>query len=101
MNNSKFALICLAFILISCQDKKDDTSRFFCDPENNYIDIRIDSLALECIRPEVAGLSYVGFSGIRGDKLFFADALFSCLHQFDKDLDYQGLHIQYGNGRYS
>lgn len=98
MKKSRFALTCLALILISCINKNDNSSGFFCAPKNNDIDLRVDSLALECIRPEVAGLSYVGFSGIRGDKLFFADALFSCLHQFDKDLDYQGLHIQYGNG---
>lgn len=94
----KYPLVLFVVILCGCVGRNDSFSGFFCDPENNYIDLSIDSLELECLLPNVSGISYVGFSAISGDGLFWADALFGNLNQFDKEGNYLNTVIHYGNG---
>lgn len=96
---NKASCLLLSFILIQgCADKNSEFSGFFCNPENNTIDITVDSLKLECIRPIIPGCSYIGYSGIFENSLFFADALFSTLFQFDRNGEYINAVIRNGNG---
>ncbi|MBO6247747.1 MAG: hypothetical protein J6N54_02920 [Bacteroidales bacterium] len=92
------SLVLLVFFSFSCNRHSSDYSDFFCEPESNKIDVRIDSLNLERISPEVSGISYLGYSGIQGGRLFFADRLFGNLYQFDKNGIIEGVKIRKGNG---
>lgn len=94
----KLLIIFLVFLFCGCTERKDSFSGFFCNPENNYIDLTVDSLELECLCPVISGFSYVGYSGISENNLYFADALFANLYQFDKDGNYLNSVIRYGNG---
>ena len=98
VTNLKYFLLFIVFLSCSCAERKDNFSGFFCDPENNFIDLDIDTLELECLRPTMSGISYVGFSAISGESLFWADALFANLNHFDKEGNYLNTVIHYGNG---
>lgn len=92
------SLALLVLFSFGCDKQSSDYSDYFCEPESNQIDIRIDSLSFERISPEVSGVSYLGYSGIQGGSLFFADRLFASLYQFDKNGDLEGVRIRKGNG---
>ena len=92
------SLVLLVLFSFGCDKQSSDYSDYFCEPESNQIDIRIDSLSFERISPEVSGVSYLGYSGIQGGSLFFADRLFASLYQFDKNGDLEGVRIRKGNG---
>ena len=77
---------------------QDDYSVYFCEPESNLVDIKYDSLVLERFVPEVYGVSYVGYSGLSGDKLYFADHLYANLYRFDADVKFEDVVIRRGNG---
>ena len=97
MNKTAILYIALALLFAGCV-AQDDYSVYFCEPESNLVDIKYDGLVLERFVPEVSGISYVGFSAISGDGLFWADALFGNLNQFDKEGNYHNTVIHYGNG---
>ena len=60
------SLALLVLFSFGCDKQSSDYSDYFCEPESNQIDIRIDSLSFERISPEVSGVSYLGYSGIQG-----------------------------------
>ncbi|MBQ9172521.1 MAG: DUF4221 family protein [Bacteroidales bacterium] len=88
----------LPFILSSCKDKSTDTQDYFCKPKDNSVKISIEKLSIEELDIEPINVSYIGYSGISGEKLYFADKLFGTLYQFDKDGQCDGPKIMFGNG---
>lgn len=100
MRNRPSVWALMVFSLISsCKGGcVDEYSSFFCVPSDNQVCLTIDSLSLECIQPEVSGISYVGYSDIFGDHLYFADRLFASLYQFDKNGLFEKVVIRNGNG---
>lgn len=91
-------LVILSFFLSSCKENGNEKDTFFCKPTNNKVDISINNLSFEELDVNPDNTSYVGFSGIYGNKLFFADRLFSTLYQFDATGKCEGAKILHGNG---
>ena len=96
----RYEPVLLISVLLICGGcgRKGDKSVFFCAPEKNGVDVSIESLELERIQPQVLGLSYVGYSALSGDKLYFADGLSAKLYQFDQDANCLDTVLRYGNG---
>jgi len=95
----KISKLCVALtLMLAGCGEQDDYSVFFREPESNLVDIKYESLDLERLVPEAPGISYVGYSGLSGDKLYFADYLNACLYRFSKDGKFGDVVIRYGNG---
>ena len=97
MRYEPILLFCALLISAGC-GRKYDKSAFFCAPENNDVKVTVESLELELMRPQVSELSYVGYSGLCGDKLYFADGLSAKLYQFDRNGNCLDTVLRYGNG---
>lgn len=97
MRYEPILLFCALLISAGC-GRKYDKSAFFCAPENNDVKVTVESLELERMRPQVSELSYVGYSGLCGDKLYFADGLSAKLYQFDRNGNCLDTVLRFGNG---
>ncbi len=93
-----FLIIIVILTVSGCSGQEKEYAQFFCFPENNGEEITVYGLDLECIHPDVTGISYVGYSGIKGDNIYFADCIFSRLYQFNKEGGFEKIAIHKGNG---
>ncbi len=95
--NKFIPLVVLAAVAAACASKGGGSyDSFFGAPVKNKVNIKVDSITFEKISLPVINTSYSGFSGIFGEKIFFTDALFSNLYEFDKGGHLLGRHLGYG-----
>lgn len=95
--NKFIPLAVLAAVAAACASKGGGSyDSFFGAPVKNKVNIKVDSITFEKIPLPEINTSYSGFSGIFGEKIFFTDALFSYLYEFDKDGHLLGRHLGYG-----
>lgn len=94
--NKVVSLLVLAVVAACASKGGGSYDSFFGAPVKNKVNIKVDSITFEKIPLPEINTSYSGFSGIFGEKIFFTDALFSYLYEFDKDGHLLGRHLGYG-----
>lgn len=94
--NKVVSLLVLAVVAACASNGEGSYDSFFGEPANNEVDMKVDSIIFEKIPLPEINTSYSGYSEIYDDKLFFADALFSYVYEFDRDGHLVGRHLGYG-----
>ncbi len=89
------AIITLA-LFSGCSDSRDS---FFTEPNNNQKLIKYDSLSFDVKEILLSNTSYVGYTDIRNDSIYFLDKYFCFLYVIDKEQNIVGRHLGQGRGR--
>lgn len=97
MKNTCIALFVLLFAVSGCK-KKSEYSSFFMEPRKTDIKISVDNIVLDTLHADAPESSYAGFSGLQGDKIFFADRYSCWVYEFNKNLQPVARHMGKGRG---
>lgn len=93
------AMVLLMFWVSGCGGKKGDYASFFVEPQGETpANTIVSQLVLDTLQIDAPGSSYVGFSGMHGDKIYFADQYLCRVFEYDKDLRLLSQHMRQGRG---
>ena len=95
MKKHFFIALCI-LLLFSCQEQLEN--KYFIQPENIQPDIKISGLELETIKLDSIQSSYVGYSKIINDSIYFTDKMFCKVYKFDKEGVFYNTFLRKGKG---